>query len=172
MEAGFQEGDEYRAFDGEIDQVIAYAFEWFDHKMEAKLQKIDLKTMRVKDRVATCVMARLHLMAPYKLAIQKSVTYLAKPSKVLLGARCVAKTVSKIWYAAGDTATDFNYYTKRGLLMGVYLSTVRFWLKDTSDDFLATRAHLDQRLSDVMKIPLIKESIKQGIDFICRPFKR
>ena len=171
-EAGFKEGDEYRAFDGDMDQVLVYAFEWFDHKMEEKLKKIDLKAMRTKDRVATCIMVRLHLMAPYKMAIQKSFSYLAKPSKALLGAKCVAKTVNKIWYAAGDKATDFNYYTKRALLMGVYVSTVRFWLQDQTGDDFATRAYLERRLADAMKIPQLKATLQQGLDFLCRPFRR
>ena len=45
-----------------------------------------------------------------------------------------ANTVDAIWYAAGDSATDFNFYTKRGLLAAVYGATMLYWLDDRSPD--------------------------------------
>ena len=50
-------------------------------------------------------------------------------------------------------STDWNFYSKRGLLAGVYGSTVLFWLQDNSEDFTETWAFLDRRIADVMKVP-------------------
>lgn len=35
----------------------------------------------------------------------------------------LALMVDDIWYWAGDRSTDFNWYTKRALLAGIYTST-------------------------------------------------
>ena len=57
-----------------------------------------------------------------------------------------------MWHAAGDTATDFNYYTKRALLAGVYGATLLCWLDDRSPGFEDTWAFLDRRIADIMRI--------------------
>ena len=68
-------------------------------------------------------------------------------------ARLVWRTVDAIWYLAGDSATDFNYYTKRGLLAGVYGATLLTWLDDRSPGFAETWSFLDRRLDDALRIP-------------------
>ena len=77
--------------------------------------------------------------------------------------KTLAGTVSDMWYAAGDQATDFNYYSKRFLLAGVYTSTLLFWLKDDSADFTETRSFLYRRIDNVMKIPLVKKKVKSTL---------
>ena len=62
------------------------------------------------------------------------------------------RSVDLMWRAAGDTATDFNFYTKRGLLAGVYGSTILFWLDDGSEGYAESWAFLDRRIADVMNI--------------------
>jgi ubiquinone biosynthesis protein COQ9 len=61
-------------------------------------------------------------------------------------------TADAIWWFAGDTATDFNHYTKRGLLAGVLGSTTLYWLSDNSEGQRGTEAFLMRRLQDVLKI--------------------
>ena len=56
-----------------------------------------------------------------------------------LGAKLMYRTVDAMWRAAGDTSTDFNFYTKRGILAGVYGSTAMRWFNDTSDGRKAHR---------------------------------
>ena len=56
-----------------------------------------------------------------------------------------------MWRLAGDTATDFNHYTKRMTLGAVYASTLLVWLDDESEGFADTAAFLDRRIDDVMR---------------------
>jgi ubiquinone biosynthesis protein COQ9 len=65
-----------------------------------------------------------------------------------------------MWYAAGDTSTDFNFYTKRATLAGVYSSTLLYWLNDRSPGSEATWGFLDRRIDDVMKIEKLKAQVK------------
>ena len=46
------------------------------------------------------------------------------PQNAALGARLLYRTVDTAWYAAGDTSTDWNFYTKRGLLAAVYAAAL------------------------------------------------
>jgi ubiquinone biosynthesis protein COQ9 len=70
------------------------------------------------------------------------------------------KTVDAMWYAAGDTSTDFNFYTKRATLAGVYSSTLLYWLNDRSEGDDATWAFLDRRIDDVLKIEELKSRVR------------
>ena len=49
-------------------------------------------------------------------------------------------TVDEIWCSAGDTATDYNWYTKRSLLSAVYASTEVF--NSTLIDFFIQKKHV------------------------------
>ena len=68
-----------------------------------------------------------------------------------------------MWRAAGDTAADFNFYTKRLLLSGVYTATLMFWINDESDDCEATWAFLDRRIGNVMEIEKAKARAKRWL---------
>ena len=68
-----------------------------------------------------------------------------------------------MWRLAGDTSTDFNFYTKRGLLAKVYMATLTVWLDDESDDLATTQAFLYRRIEDVMKIEKLKASCKDMV---------
>jgi ubiquinone biosynthesis protein COQ9 len=64
--------------------------------------------------------------------------------------------IEGMWRIAGDRSTDFNHYTKRVILMGVYGSTSLVFLDDDSEDLAATRAFLDRRIDDVMQFEKVK----------------
>jgi ubiquinone biosynthesis protein COQ9 len=81
------------------------------------------------------------------------------------------RTVDAIWRAAGDTSTDFNFYTKRGLLAAVYGATVLYWLDDRSENCSATWAFLDRRIADVMQVPQLKSRITARLKNLPDPRK-
>jgi ubiquinone biosynthesis protein COQ9 len=64
-----------------------------------------------------------------------------------------------IWRAIGDTSTDFNFYTKRGLLSGVLTSTMIYWFGDNSEGNDETWKFLDRRIADVMQIEKVKAAV-------------
>jgi ubiquinone biosynthesis protein COQ9 len=68
-----------------------------------------------------------------------------------------------MWRAAGDTATDYNFYTKRALLAGVFSSTVAVWLDDTSEDLSDTESFLRRRIENVMEIEKAKAKARDGL---------
>ena len=160
-----------RAFPGGMAEVAAHFADWSDRRMLAEFEGRDLDSQRVRERIATAVRVRLELNAPHREAIRRLLSFLALPQNAGLAARCTYRTVSATWYAAGDNATDFNFYTKRGLLAAVYSSTVLYWLADKSNGFADTWAFLERRISNVMTIPKLQARVADTLGGLFQPLR-
>lgn len=161
------------AFPGGALDALDYAAERADQAMVATLGKMKgLKAMRVRERIAAAIRARLELSAPHREAIQRALTTLALPTNVPLGVRTLWRTVDAIWYAAGDTATDFNFYTKRALLAGVYSATLLFWLNDQSPDRAETWRFLERRIDEAMRVPALLTRLREKFAAIPTPWRK
>ena len=168
---GLGEGTAYRAFPGGLSDMAAHASDYFDRQMLARLEDLDLENMKVRERVIAGVRARIESCMPHKEAMRRLLGYLALPGNKPQAAKNAWATCNKIWYAAGDNATDFNYYTKRGLLFPVYTTTVMYWLSDDSEGAEATWGYLDRRISDVMKIPGCQARAMKALDKLPNPLR-
>jgi ubiquinone biosynthesis protein COQ9 len=141
--------------------VAAWFSHWADRQTVAALAPKKIGGLKIRERIAAGVMTRLEILLPHREAVRRSLLQLAGPLGAPLAAKLLYDTVDTLWRAAGDTATDFNFYTKRGLLGAVYAATTLYWLDDRSDDMAATRAFLDRRLADVLAIPKLRESVER-----------
>jgi ubiquinone biosynthesis protein COQ9 len=158
-------------FPGGVRDVVAGFSHWADDRMLAALDQKNLEAMKVRERVAGAVRVRLAVLEPHREAVRRALSLLALPQNMPLGLKLLYDTVNAIWYAAGDTATDFNYYTKRALLAGVYGSTVLFWLNDKSPGADATWAFLDRRIADVMRVPKAIGRLEKLAEKLPDPFR-
>jgi len=152
------------AFPGGPAEVLAFTHETLDQRMREALDGYDVASLRLRERIALAVRLRLTAATAEREAIRAGITFLLLPQNVPLGARLLYRTVDAIWYAAGDKATDFSFYSKRAILAGVYAATVFYWLNDRSPSFSATWAFLDRRLDEVMKIPVLKQSLRRFVE--------
>jgi len=140
------------AFPGGARDLIELFSRRIDQLMLERLGGSDLDNLRVRDRVALGIETRLELLEPYREAVRHGMVFLALPQNAALASRLLWRTVDAVWYAAGDTATDYNFYSKRLLLLGVYSSTVLFWLSDRSPDHGDSRQFLARRIDNVLKL--------------------
>ena len=120
--------------------------------MLEELEGQDLAAMKIRDRIATAVRVRLERQAGNREAIRRAVALFALPNNMPAALQSLYRTVDAIWHAAGDTATDFNFYSKRLLLAGVYSATLIYWLEDKSDGSARTWTFLDRRIADIMRL--------------------
>ncbi|MFO1061899.1 MAG: COQ9 family protein [Dongiaceae bacterium] len=141
------------AFPGGAGEMIEFFNQWADRRAVAELEAVDLGQLKVRQRIALGVRRRIEANAPYREAIRLGLAHLTLPQNMPLASKVLYRTVDALWYAAGDTATDFNFYTKRGLLAGVYGATVLYWLNDKSPGSAESWAFLERRIADVMRIP-------------------
>jgi ubiquinone biosynthesis protein COQ9 len=142
----------FNAFPGGEAELIEAFSTWADHRMLDSLAGRDLAAMKVRERIAAAVRLRLELLEPHREAVRRGLAFFALPPNAADGLKCLYRTVDAIWYAAGDRATDYNFYTKRLLLAGVYSSTLLFWLDDASESREKTWAFLERRIAEVLKV--------------------
>ena len=67
-----------------------------------------------------------------------------------------------MWRLAGDTAADFNHYTKRATLAALYAATLSVFAGDTSEGKAETLAFLDRRIEGVMRFEKAKARLLAG----------
>ena len=157
-----------KLFPGGARDLIAWHSKMADMAMVEALSNLDLTSMKIRTRIATAVRTRLEQIETNREAVRKGLNFLTLPTNAALGLELLYQTVDDMWHMAGDTSTDWNFYSKRMLLSGVYSSTLLCWLNDTSEGYVDTWDFLDRRISDVMKVPQIKSKITQCFDFIPR----
>jgi ubiquinone biosynthesis protein COQ9 len=132
---------------------------WLDqtnHELETALAARGLANMKIRDRITTAVRLRLELAEPHREAVRRAVALLVLPQHTPLALKNTWRTADTMWRAAGDTATDFNHYSKRTILGGVYSATLLYWLQDESEGRADTWAFLDRRIAGIMRFEKTK----------------
>jgi ubiquinone biosynthesis protein COQ9 len=120
-----------------------------DRRMEAEAATLGLEGERLPARIRAIIALRLRQSRGNREAVRRALALLALPMNAAVAARCTARTVDTIWHAAGDRSADFSWYTKRATLAAIYVPTLLYWLRDTSEDDEATLAFLDRRLASL-----------------------
>lgn len=145
-------------------QDLAEAFsEWADGQMDAALKNTALSEMKIRERIKAAVAARIVALRRYKEAARRAAAFLSLPQNAALATSLLWRTADRMWRAAGDTSTDFNFYTKRAILMGVYSSTLLRWFSDDSADEKDTFEFLDARIDNVMQFEKFKAEMKEQL---------
>ena len=134
----------------QADMVDAY-IRGVDAAMEAHFTPERVAAMKIRDRIRALIWFRLETMAAAREAVRTGLSILAMPQNLALAARTGWRSADLMWRIAGDTATDYNHYSKRLILSGVYGSTLLAWLDDQSEGWMETGAFLDRRLAGVMR---------------------
>ena len=127
-----------------------------DRALEEWFTPERLAGLKIREKIRSILWKRLEIMEPAREAVRRALSILAMPQNVPAGLRTGWHTADVMWRIAGDTSTDYNHYTKRLMLGGVYASTLLVWLDDQSEGFVDTAAFLDRRIDDVMKIEKAK----------------
>ena len=162
--AGLTAFDVKRAFPGGVIDAINFFVTRANAAMVETLRRdYNLAAMKIRERIATAVMVRFRAQAPYREATRRAMAVYAMPWHAGDGLRALYTTVDAIWREAGDTSTDYNFYTKRLLLAKVYTSTASVWLDDTTEDLSETEAFLRRRIENVMQIEKFKAKARDAL---------
>ncbi len=141
------------------DGAVAMIDAWFAHidgVMTIAVPAAALDQMKVRAKITALVEARLAAVADNREALRRALAVLAMPQNIARAARLGWRTVDLIWRQAGDTATDYNHYTKRTILGGVYAATITVFLDDESEGWADTRAFLARRIEGIMRFEKAK----------------
>ena len=161
-EAGYKPSMAKAVFPDRMKDVLDAFADLADREMLKALENTNPEDLRIRDRVRSALIARYEWLKPHKEALRQSVQFWMVPTRKPRGAKIVWRTADRIWEWAGDTATDYNHYTKRGLLSGIIVSTTLFWLNDSSEHMDNTKSFLDRRIENVMQFGKIIGRIKKS----------
>ena len=143
---------------GALDLAIAF-HKWGDDQFETAFTKKKISELKVREKIRKAVELRIKL-ASDKEAVRRGVVLFALPIYAFEGSRLIWDTADLIWESIGDNSEDYNWYSKRAILSGVYASTVLYWLGDNSEGSEETWHFLDRRIEDVMKFETAKSQLK------------
>lgn len=136
-----------------ISPIVDLYFSQLDQEMVKQIKNLPLQNMKIRERIKEAVLIRLKLLASHKKLTARTMSFLNMPWNYALGLRVLWRTADLIWYEAGaDTATDFNYYTKRSLLGWVYINTIMYFLNDSSFGYKDTIDFLERKLENIINV--------------------
>ncbi|NXI96199.1 COQ9 protein, partial [Psophia crepitans] len=98
------------------------------------------------------VEVRLRMLIPYIEKWPQALSILLLPHNIPSGLNLLTSMIDDIWHYAGDQSTDFNWYTRRAVLTGIYNTTELVMMQDSSPDFEDTWRFLENRVADAMNM--------------------
>jgi ubiquinone biosynthesis protein COQ9 len=166
IELGVDEDIAKLAFKGGPMALVDAWIASVDAEMARRLPHEKLNAMKIRDRITALVATRLEIAAPDREGQRRALAIMAMPQNLAATARIGWRSADRMWRLAGDTATDFNHYTKRMTLSAVYASTLAVFVNDESEDFVDTRAFLDRRIDNVMQFEKVKAQAKSRSELV------
>ena len=144
--------------------MIAAWSEAITRDMQAALPPESLTVLPIRERIRRLVQFRLDAQVGYEEALRRALSIMAMPQNVAAALRLGWASADAMWRLAGDRATDYNYYTKRTILAGVYAATLAVFPDDQSDDKADTRAFLARRIDGIMRFEKTKARLTRSGD--------
>lgn len=136
------------------DRPLGWIEAWIDSidsAMADALPPATLAAMPIRQRIIALVWYRIERAAEAREALRSALAILAMPQNAARALQRSWRSADLMWRLAGDTATDYNHYSKRATLSAVYGSTLLAFLADESEGWQETRAFLDRRIENVMQ---------------------
>ncbi len=162
IESGYDSAMVRAVFPGGIADAVSHFACMADRAMAEAYKAADTHGLKVREKIAHAVWARFEYLAQHKEAERLAVAFWMRPMRKFAAAKIVWTTADMIWTLAGDTATDYNRYTKRALLSGILTATTLYWLNDESRGHKDSRAFLDRRIDNALAIGRIAGKLKRA----------
>lgn len=141
-----------------MDMIAAWIAS-VDAAMEAEWPAERLASLKVRERIRTLVAFRLDAVADVDEAVRRALAVMAQPHNARAALKLGWHSADIMWRLAGDTATDYNHYTKRAILAGIYSATLAVFVNDESEGKADTHAFLERRIDGVMKFEKVKAQL-------------
>ena len=139
-------------------EMLKLSLDYLNYELENMCSQYDFVRIPVHKRIKKIILTKINLINKNKDFYRRTFYFLLIPINYKILTAYLYKSANLMWYIAGDKSTDFNYYTKRMILSGVYSSLILHFINN--DNILETEKKLDDSLLKVSKIPLIKEKIQ------------
>lgn len=166
-EAGLSSEETALAAPNGVSDLLERFFDRAEEDMQAALEAQNLSALRTHEKVAAGIRAWLGALEPHREAVKRASARGFLPWNAPDAAQRTWKTADAIWTAAGDTATDYNRETKRGLLSAVLPPIVLYWQNEPDEADLD--AFIAKRLENAMTFGKWGSKIaKPGLELLDR----
>ena len=137
----------------EVNEII-------NEKIKSEKLPRNFTNFRTHEKVIYFVMRRLEIFNEI-LDKYKFFKETLKPFIFLNTSKTLFQISDEIWFLSGDKSTDYNFYTKRFLLMKIYALTFSFFIFDRSEKFENTKRFLEKQIKLVLGFGRLKQKIKR-----------
>lgn len=154
------------AVKGNAMTLIDAWIDGIDLELARRLPPEALNAMKIRARITALLATRMEIMAPDREALRRAMAIMAMPQNLAKATKIGWRSADRMWRLAGDTASDFNHYTKRMTLSAVYGSLLVVFVNDESEHFADSRAFLDRRIDNVMQFEKVKAQAKARQEYV------
>ena len=142
---------------GGINSLVSLIGQVINQEMNKNKPK-NFTNFRVNEKIKFFVLHRLRIIDKF---FDKRIIFslIFKQRSFVRLNKMLFNICDEIWFLSGDTSTDFNYYSKRFILMNVYTFSFMYFLRDNSDDFSKTETFIDKQIKSVLAFGKLKSKI-------------
>lgn len=152
------------AFKGGAMDMIGAWIASVDAAMARTLSPEALAAVPIRERIRRIVQFRLDVIAGKEEALKRAIAIMAMPQNAPQALRLGWHSADAMWRLAGDTSTDYNYYSKRAILASIYAATLTVFANDGSEGKAETRAFLGRRIEGVIRFEKTKARLLRPAD--------
>lgn len=153
-----------------IKDLVSEYLKRNDDLMLLNLEKVDISKLKIRQRIRKAIITKF-LQTPREV-LNHTAKFLSNPLNADIALKSLSNSCDKIWYWAGDESTDFNYYTKRVLLGGVYTVSLAYYLKEEDCSIDDLSIFVENRIDNILQLGGLKEKITGAADFILKNIKK
>jgi ubiquinone biosynthesis protein COQ9 len=136
-------------FPNGINDILTFLEDRYDKEMLDFVES-EQANLGVTQKINLALKTRILNTSRSKMLALKNSYYYLMPQNSIDANKSVWKTVDLIWRFAGDKSTDFNYYSKRTLLHGVYVASQAYYHLDESENHIRTQKFIESSLNQVV----------------------
>lgn len=146
----------YESLNKELNSLI-------NSMMDKSKKPNNFKKLRLNEKIKYFVTKRLQLtdeildlkkLAKINLKFKSPKNYL----KILFNIS------DEIWFLAGDKSLDFNFYSKRFILMNIYLNSFLYLISQKHIDFNSLENFVEKQIKAVLTFGKLKSKFKSLVD--------
>ena len=145
----------YKYFPNKISSMSLIYFSYLSNKSVVSSKKFLKNEKSISKRVTHILNNKISLIHQEKELSKFFLKYcIIKP---ILMVKVSYYFSDLVWRELNDSSTDFNYYTKRGILSKIYMSSLFYWIK--TKNLSDTNVYIAEQIASIKILGKIK-SIK------------
>ena len=136
--------------------ILKFSLDEINNTLEIIISKTSIINLPLNKRIKKILMTRIEILNKDKKFYNKTFNHLLLPQNTKILKKNLYKSVDTMWYLAGDNSTDFNFYTKRLILSGIYWTTLLIFFNKNIEE---AENNIDKSLKRIAKLPKLKERL-------------